>query len=509
MRNSSAALAALVLLLLAVGTSMTAYQAFVLGLPLEPASDQKLWTVEARIEFRPERGRPILAQLLVPSREENLIELGESFISRGYGVTIENEGPNRKVVWSVRRASGTQALYYRVVLGTRVGIAAMPTRTPDSVEIPELDGAESLATRAILQSVRNRSANIRTFTAETIRSLNNRDDDNARALVGRTNSSENIARAALLVLHSARIPAEIIHALPLREGSQVEPETLVASHNGDDWGYYDTSSGRRRDPGELLVWWAGDSPLLEVEGGRAESVRFTIMEKSVASLELADEIGRLRSSGWMQFSLSSLPLQTQQLYQILFVLPVGVAIIVLLRTFVGIETFGTFMPALIALSFRETELWWGLGLFTILLLMGMTIRAALDQLRLLLVPRMAVMLTFVLLIMAGISVVSHRMGVEHGLSVALFPMVIVAMTIERMSITWEERGGLRAFLVALGSLAAAALAYLAMSNALINHIVVTFPGTLLILIALLLLAGAYRGYRIAELMRFRSFAERN
>ena len=78
-----------------------------------------------------------------------------------------------------------------------------------------------------------------------------------------------------------------------------------------------------------------------------------------------------------------------------------------------------------------------------------------------------------------------------------------------MSITWEERGGLRAFLVALGSLVAATLAYLAMSNRLVNHLVVTFPGTLLILIAFLLLAGSYRGYRLAELTRFRSFAERD
>ena len=32
------------------------------------------------------------------------------------------------------------------------------------------------------------------------------------------------------------------------------------------------------------------------------------------------------------------------------------------------------------------------------------------------------------------------MGLETGLSVALFPMVIIAMTIERMSVIWEGRG---------------------------------------------------------------------
>ena len=212
-----------------------------------------------------------------------------------------------------------------------------------------------------------------------------------------------------------------------------------------------------------------------------------------------------RSSPWIEFSLLGLPLQTQQLYEILFTIPVGVAIIVLLRVFIGIETFGTFMPALIALAFRETQLLWGILLFLLLVTIGMAIRAALDHLKLLLISRLSVMLTFVVLIMAGISVFSHRLGLDNGLSVALFPMVIIAMTIERMSITWEERGGPRAILVAAGSLLAASVSYLAMSDPRVTHIAVTFPGTLLMLIGVLLVLGSYRGYRLNELFRFRAF----
>jgi hypothetical protein len=72
--------------------------------------------------------------------------------------------------------------------------------------------------------------------------------------------------------------------------------------------------------------------------------------------------------------------------------------------------------------------------------LGLLIRFYLEKLRLLLVPRLTCVLTVVVLLMAGISVLSHKLGIQPGLSIALFPMVIISMTIERMSIVWEERG---------------------------------------------------------------------
>ena len=46
----------------------------------------------------------------------------------------------------------------------------------------------------------------------------------------------------------------------------------------------------------------------------------------------------------------------------------------------------------------------------------------------------------VILVMTVISVISHKLGFDRGLSVALFPIVILAMTIERMTVIWDEKG---------------------------------------------------------------------
>ena len=188
----------------------------------------------------------------------------------------------------------------------------------------------------------------------------------------------------------------------------------------------------------------------------------------------------------------------------LLLVPVGAFLLVILRNVIGLATFGTFMPVLIALAFRETHLLWGIVFFSVLVGLGLTIRFYLENLKLLLVPRLAAVLIVVVALLASVSILAHKLGLERGLSVALFPMVIMTMTIERMSIVWEERGPNEALKQGLGSLAAASLAYLVMHHRLVQHLFFVFPELLLVLLAATMLLGRYSGYRLVELWRFRA-----
>jgi alpha-L-glutamate ligase-like protein len=101
--------------------------------------------------------------------------------------------------------------------------------------------------------------------------------------------------------------------------------------------------------------------------------------------------------------------------------------------------------------------------------LGLSVRFYLEHLKLLLIPRLASILVIVLLLMAMVGVVSYILGIAVGLSVSLFPMVVLTMIIERMSIVWEERGVAEAIQQGLGSLFVAALAYLVMNIAMLVH----------------------------------------
>jgi hypothetical protein len=205
----------------------------------------------------------------------------------------------------------------------------------------------------------------------------------------------------------------------------------------------------------------------------------------------------------LEFSLFRLPEHTQNVYRVLLTVPPGALLIVLIRNVVGFRTFGTFMPVLIALAFRETGLAWGAGLFVLILALGLAVRFYLETLQLLLVPRLAAVLICVVLLMAALTVIGHKLGLYPGIAVALFPMVILTLTVERMALTWEELGAGEALRQAAGSLAVAVLGYGVMSSAWLNHLVFVFPELLLLVLAAVLLLGRYTGYRLTELWRFR------
>jgi len=161
---------------------------------------------------------------------------------------------------------------------------------------------------------------------------------------------------------------------------------------------------------------------------------------------------------------------------------------------------------LVALAFRETQVVAGVILFSLVVALGLLFRVFMENLRLLLVPRLASVLIIVVMVMALISVVSNQLGLDMGLSVGLFPMVIITMTIERMSIVWEERGPTEALQQGLGSLVVAALCFKVMEIAVLKHLFFVFPELLLWVLAACLLLGRYSGYRLLELVRFKSLA---
>jgi hypothetical protein len=165
------------------------------------------------------------------------------------------------------------------------------------------------------------------------------------------------------------------------------------------------------------------------------------------------------------------------------------------------------MPVLIALAFREAGLVWGIAFFSIVVTLGIAARFYLEQLKLLLVPRLAAVVILVILIIAMLTILSFKLGLERGLSIGLFPIVILTMTIERMTLVWEERGPTEALQQAIGSLVVGAVCFLIMNQPLVRHLFFVFPELLLLVLAATLLVGRYSGYRLTELYRFRALAK--
>jgi hypothetical protein len=219
------------------------------------------------------------------------------------------------------------------------------------------------------------------------------------------------------------------------------------------------------------------------------------------------ETSEMIGSFFHEWSLFILPVETRQVFRIILMIPLGALVVSLFRNIIGINTFGTFMPVLIALAFRNTRLGWGLLLFSLVVLLGLISRWYMDRLKLLLVPRLSVIVTVVIIILAVGAVVGQHLGIYRVMAVALFPMVIMTMTIERLSIMLMERGPREALKVSLGTLIVAVCSYGVMSVAAVQSFFFAFPEVLCALIAIQILLGRYTGYRLTEYFRFLSFLQ--
>jgi hypothetical protein len=494
-------------LLAAIGLSVFAYKWQVLGFPVFEDQEVPVWTVESSISFDSGPGS-IKVNLHIPTLTPGFRTLNESPVSRGYGFSLNYGTGGREAQWAIRRANGPQMIYYRISVFEDESSNQSDT-TPPFPPQPTINEPFKTAVDVIVADVREHSADTASFTSELLRLMNDPSPDpNVELLRLEAQSRAEFVESLTTILASARIPARMVHGLKL-EGRQRNATMLtwLEIHDGDNWRYFDPMSGDEALPDNFLVWWRGNEPLINVEGGSDVQVSFAVQRNHLDAVAIANSQAAQRGSALIDFSIYSMPISTQAVYSVLLMIPIGALVMVLLRNFVGIDAFGTFMPVLIALAFRETQLFWGVILFSILVALGLSIRFLLDRLRLLLVPRLSAVLIVVVLLMLIISLVSNRMGLETGLSVALFPMVIIAMTIERMSVVWEERGAADAMREGFGSLVVAVAAYICMGIAWLEHLIFTFPELLLVVLAMVVLAGRYTGYRLLELRRFKALVD--
>ena len=505
MRSLTLHLKVLVILLVSLGVLITAYQIFILGIPMTEDETDDLWNIDAKVEFQANPREPVKLQMFVPPLAQDYVSLNESFISNNYGVSINRAEGNRKVTWSARRANGKQTLYYRLVLTKRYSGEQTKAKGPIFRDSIPVEGAEKIAAEALLAPIRQHSADVETFISETIKRVNNRNDDNVKLLLSGDASTANKAKAIELLLSIAHVPMQRVHTIRLATDIQQSPELWLRSFNGEKWLYFNPETGEQGLPTDRLVWWTGDDNLVTLEGGKQAQVSFSLNNSEMNAIRLAKLTDENTDADFLEYTLYGLPLQTQQTFMIMVMIPIGVLVILILRNLGGLQTLGTFTPVLIALAFRETQLGFGIILFTVITALGLSLRSYLEHLKLQMLPRLSVVLTFVVVLIAVISLFSHKLGLERGLSVALFPMVILTMTIERLSITWEERGGGHAFKVAIGTLFAATIAHLLMSIPELSYFIFTFPAVLMILVGFMLAMGRYRGYRLTELFRFKAF----
>jgi len=478
-----------------------------------PDTSTLFWQVETKLDFSADK-KPLKLTLNIPKDSSEYLIRDEVFYAGKYGVTQFKGEPNRKSVWTIRHANGPQTLFYQAVIQP-INVYGSRKQRPEGFLLP-FDDKQIKIGNLLIKEIQDISADNESFVLQLLKKVSQPTDsmDDFDLLKPDNDGprSYNSLLLAYYLLAMSEISSDIVHGVTLTEGSHKKIHSwLQVFLDGNDWKLFDLNTASVIDKSEVLILWEGeDKNIAALEGGYSLTADITVQPKYLSPLNyLGDTSGGENSKGnWIgEYSFFNLPLAIQNVYQLLLTIPVGVLLLIVLRNMVGFKTFGTFMPILIAISFRETELLAGIILFTLITCIGLASRFYFEKLKLLMVPRLGAVMIVVLLAMGIISLLSYKLGLSIGLSLALFPMVIIVMTIERMNVIWEERGANEALTQGAGTLLVAAMTYWLINIEFIRHLFFVFPELLLVVLAITLLMGRYTGYRLTELVRFREFVK--
>lgn len=323
------------------------------------------------------------------------------------------------------------------------------------------------------------------------------------------------AKSRLLVAlcRNRGIPARLVVGLTLTRGNEQTAHVWAEAYAHKHWlplcPFYHHFG---KVPSTYLVFGFGD--LLIARGRHVDDLHHAFLVEHTAS---DDELADADTSGdteaftartlAQRLSLDSLPGPERRLVEFLLLLPIAALIVCVFRNLIGIQSFGTFAPALVGLAFRDIGSWPGILVFLSIVLVGWGMRRGLDRYHLLQVPRTAVMLSLVVILLIAAVVVANYRDLEATKYIPLFPIVILTGMIERFWTLETEDGTSSSFRTLLGTMFISGIIAVSLSwSAVANHMF-RFPETLGLIMALQLLIGRYTGYRLCELFRFRDFVQ--
>jgi transglutaminase-like putative cysteine protease len=506
------------LFFVAFGLGIFAWKVFGYGMPVVAQDPEGLWRIELSITVRGSGGRGSVRAPLPSSTPEQEV-YDERSVADRLVFSIRTEDSNRIAVWR-----GQIGDIHDLSYGYRVRLAPSKQALPAQVEAPSRDLikrygratgsfpsgspqiAETLNKLSLppAEDLPGRLRSIYAFLAHEIAILEGGSDDALITLADRGGSERGKTALLVSLLRATGIPARPVLGLELGPGSP--RETVWAEAWAGDWlPLSPTGAFFASRPANLLVLRTDVLVGVESTGAQALSYRYQSLREHLR----ADELATLMMPPnpiFAAISLYQLPVPTQSALRTLLLVPLGALILALFRNVIGFQTYGTFMPVLVAFALRQSNLGMGLAMVAGVIGIGVLGRLVLDRLRLLLVPRLSILLCVVVLGVTGFALVGKDFENRDFFAGVLFPIVILTMLCERFSIAIAEEG-MRNALARMGySLLVVAAVYPIMRNARAEHLMFSFPELILVVMGFLVWIGGYTGYRVMDLIRFRSFA---
>ncbi len=485
------------------------------GLNVTQEASRNLWRIQIVMNITGKGDRSSL-RLILPQDNDHQKIYNEHFENDDMDFYIRNSRTgNRLGYWKSEILDGTRSAQYRCSVQLKKLIYQMPPdlelpRKPEEFYPPEmkpwLDPSKYIQSQDVsikkhLKDIIKRDKNIPSIMRKLFDFV--RLDVEYKSEMGSKDAKDTLkkleadcggkARLFAALARAAGIPTRLVGGIVLSPGVKNITHVWIESFIGGKWVPFDAVNNHFAEvPNNYLEIYRGDYSLIRYSGLEKIDYYFAISKERIPPID----------SPW---SLYILPIHFQSFIKVLLLIPLGALVVAFFRTIIGVPTFGTFAPVLLALAFREISLLTGLACIVGVIVLGWLFRSFLDKLKILVIPRLSIIVTLVVILVLVMVVVFYHLGIHRILFITLFPMIIMTWTIERFSVIQIEDGTKAAFQAALGTALVAAAAYYLMEIKILRVYLFAFPELLLVIMAIMLLLGRYTGIRLAEFWRFREF----
>jgi hypothetical protein len=188
---------------------------------------------------------------------------------------------------------------------------------------------------------------------------------------------------------------------------------------------------------------------------------------------------------------------------LLLALPFIATMITAFRQVIGIKSFGIYAPLVLTFAFWATELKYGLAIFLVIFVTGTFSRYIFKKIRLLYMPRMAMVFTIISLSILALITFGgymHRYGLA---STSILPILIMITLIEKFISAQVEKGIRTATLLSVETLLISIAGYYFLEWEAFQLFILAHPFSVLGLFVVNFLLGKWNGLRLSEYFRFR------
>lgn len=329
-------------------------------------------------------------------------------------------------------------------------------------------------------------------------SRHNRNNDAISTIRSAQGTTLGRAHTMIALCRAGNLPARLVTGFVFQHPVSNKPHHWVEVYIDGQWQPFDPLNGH-----------AGSLPPSYIPMNKIKpAIIMTTADEQLKNLVVKYELSQQQLPPGMLkghekrvsdiFELSRLSLSMQTTLATLFLLPLGALFTTFTRNFLGIRSYGTFTPTLLALAAVYTDWFTAVMIFSLIAIFGVAGRFVLADSKITRVTRLSIVFTLAAISMSlGVSILDYFQLVTEG-HVVLLPIVILTTLVDRIYTVADETG-IRNSIIRLGWTVFVGLGcFLILIQEHIGYFFLQHPEAHFITIAMMLMTTLYKGRKFTD-----------